>query len=95
LNRFLWRANVLNLHEVLSEILAQIRGVMQCDGVGIGETVNEMKLSVITSLAMTLLNQPTLFEEKLWISLGIGGLIGVAIVIWRAQIKKRKTQNLK
>jgi hypothetical protein len=50
---------------------------------------------VIESLAMTVLNQPMLFEEKLWIVLGICGLIAVIIVIWRGEIKKRKTQNLK
>jgi hypothetical protein len=44
---------------------------------------------------MAVLNQAVLFAEKLWIVLGIGALIGLAIVIWRTQSKKRRTENLK
>ena len=38
--------------------------------------------------------RPMLFAEKLWIVLGFAGLIAVAIVIWRTEIKKRKTRKL-
>jgi hypothetical protein len=31
-----------------------------------------------------------LFPEKLWIIVAVGALVGLAIVIWRAQLKRRK-----
>jgi hypothetical protein len=45
--------------------------------------------SVIESLVLTLY-RPMVFAEKLWIVVAVGALIGLAIVIWRAQIKRRK-----
>jgi hypothetical protein len=50
---------------------------------------------LIESLSMTVFDQPMLFAEKLWIVLGIGALIGVAVVVWRTQIKKRRMKNRK
>ncbi len=43
---------------------------------------------------VVVMDHPMLFPEKLWIAVGIGALIGLAIVIWRAQIKKRRMRNL-
>jgi hypothetical protein len=57
----------------------------------VGRTKRNVNL--IESLAMAVLNQAVLFAEKLWIVLGIGALIGLAVVIWRAQIKKRRTEK--
>jgi hypothetical protein len=39
---------------------------------------------------MVALYRPMLFAEKLWIVFAVGALIGLAIVIWRVQIKKRQ-----
>jgi hypothetical protein len=44
---------------------------------------------------MAVLNQAVLFAEKLWIVLGIGALIGLAIVIWCHRSKSGERKNLR
>jgi hypothetical protein len=39
------------------------------------------------------MNHPMLFAEKLWIVVGICGLLAVAVVIRLEQIKRRKTKS--
>jgi hypothetical protein len=49
--------------------------------------------TVLAWLALLAPDRPMLFAEKLWIVLAVGALIGLAIVVSRAEIKKRKTRN--